>query len=154
MTFNPFGIKETQEQPHEQAVYGLALLYNIIHSKIADFLSPYNLTPGKFNILMVIKHRSLDQGIKQVDISNQLILTPSNMTKMIDKLEKEGLVTRSALAGDRRVNLIRITKKGSQLLDAVWDGYQNVLKEAAGPLDKKKHKDLSKLLNEWFGNLQ
>lgn len=39
---------------------------------------------------------------------------------MLDKLEKDNLVTRISMPGDRRVKRIKITKKGSDLLDMVW----------------------------------
>ena len=76
------------------------------------------------------------------------------MTKMIDKLEKEEMVIRGALEGDRRVNIVKITKKGSDLLDSVWEGYNTQLKEQIHCLSKDKQKQLATLLVEWFEKIQ
>ncbi len=147
---NPFGIEERKEQFHEQSIYSMVLLYNSIHSQMTSFLKTYHLTPGKFNILMVIQHRGSDQGIKQVDISKHLIVTPSNMTKLIDKLEQDQLVQRLAQEGDRRVNLIVITQKGVDLLDEIWNKYCAQLKQMSGELSTAEHRQLAKLLTKWL----
>ena len=148
--FKAFGIENSKDKPHKQIIYSLALIYNMIYDEMASFFQQYDLTPGKFNILMVIKHQGKDQGIPQVEIGKHLILTPSNMTKLIDKLEKEGLVARFALKGDRRVNITKITKKGSDLLDQTWEAYNDTLLALTAKLNKEEQKVLSKMLVSWF----
>ncbi len=149
-----FGIQDSKDKHHKQIIYGLALIYNLIYDAMANFFQEYDLTPGKFNILMVIKHQGKDQGIAQVEIGKHLILTPSNMTKLIDKLEKEGLVERSALKGDRRVNLTKITKKGSDLLERVWEAYNKKLLALTASLNKEEQKALAKLLVAWLKEMK
>jgi|GEM_PF-422412 len=153
-TLKAFGVGEGQEKHYEEAVYSLTLINNIINKNISAQHARYNLTPGKFNILMVIKHLGRENGIKQVEISRNLALTPSNITKLIDKLEKEKLVTRSAPTGDRRVNIVTITGKGSKLVDAASTGSVGEFKKMAGKLSRDKLKKTSSLLMEWLNLLQ
>ena len=103
---------------------------------------------------MVIKHHGKNDGMPQVQLSKYLILTPSNMTKLIAKLEKEGLVERSALKGDRRVNITRITKKGSDLLDRVWETYNEQLLVLTAQLTKNDQEILSKILIAWLKEMR
>ena len=149
-----FGINKGEGKVHEEIVYSLALIYNMVDNRITNYLKDYDLTIGKLNILIAIKHQGGEKGIRQVQVSEHLIVTPSNMTKLIDKLEKEGLVTRSDLEGDRRVNIVKITKKGSNLLDSIWEGYNAQLKEQINCLSKDKQKQLAGLLTEWFERIQ
>ena len=151
---NPFGLEERKDKYNEQAVYSIALLYNVINARISSFLSRYRLTPGKFNILMVIKHKGGQKGIKQVDVSKSLIVTPSNMTKLIDKLEKDKLVARFALEGDRRVNMIKITDKGSKLLDSLWENYCLQMEGIVVGITKIEQKQTAALLSLWLKVLQ
>ncbi len=134
----------------EEIVYCTALMYNIVSGSIANYLKDYNLTAGKFNILFVLKSHGGVEGIKQVEISKHLIVTPSNMTKMVDKLEKEGFVTRSALEGDRRVNMVKITGKAQELLENIWDGYNKVIQNSVQNLSPTQQKQLAGLLKIWF----
>ncbi len=148
------GVKTGQGKHYEEAIYSLALIYNVINDQMSTYLSQYQLTPGKFNILLAVKHQGGKEGISQVEVSKRLIVTPSNMTKLIDKLEKDSLVTRSALAGDRRVNILKITAKGSKLLDAAWDGYNARLKKLLFSLSESQQKVLSGLLVSWLENIR
>jgi len=145
-----YGIEGGSGRYYEEAIYGIALLYNIIAAKLSTYLRDFDLTLGKFNILMAIKHQGGSRGISQVDVSKHLIVTPSNMSKLIDKLEKSGLVNRTPLEGDRRVHLLKITSQGSKLLDDIWPGYVEQLKELYSVLKKNKQKDLARMLQEWL----
>jgi DNA-binding MarR family transcriptional regulator len=149
-----FGVSSGQNKHYEEAVYSVTLINNIINKNISSQYARFNLTPGKFNILMVVKHVGKEKGIKQVEISKNLILTPSNITKLIDKLEKDKLVHRSAPLGDRRVNIVTITEKGSKLVDMASDGSIGEFKKMAGNLSPDKLKKLSSLLMEWLNLLQ
>ncbi len=147
-----YGILE-ESQNFEKAVYSLALIYNICHNEMTSYLKPYHLTPGKLNILVAIRFHGGSDGVSQVEISKHLIVTPSNMTKLIDKLQAEGFVTRSALPGDRRVNVIRVTKKAEVLLDRVWAPYCTKLKNFMGKLSEKEQEATAKHLVKWLSCL-
>ncbi len=151
--FKSFGINIGEGKHHEESIYGVALLYNLLHTQIGEYLSPYKLTIGKLNVLVTIRHRGGDQGISQVDISKHLIVTPANMTRLLDKLEKEGHVQRSAQPGDRRVNLIRTTEQADKLLDDLWPGYIQLLEKLTIGVPKENQKSLSGMLMDWIGEL-
>ncbi len=148
------GVEAGQGKHYEEAIYTLALIYNIITDEMTRYLSAYELTLGKFNILMAVKHQGGKEDISQVDVSKRLIVTPSNMTKLIDKLEKDAFVTRSSLDGDRRVNILQITPKGSKLLDSVWKGYEDRLQKLLSSLSPSEQKVLASLLGKVLENVR
>lgn len=117
-------VKNDKTRSDEQIIYNIARAYTFIYAKLSRFLSAYGLSTAKFNILLTVKHIGKDKGISQNKISKHLLVTTSNMTRMIDKLEKEGHVKRVAREKDRRVNLIQITNKGEDLLNMVWPFYK------------------------------
>ena len=145
-----FGIYKGQQNYHEEIIYSLALLYNIINMEMTAYLKEFELSPGKLNILIAIRHHGGKRGLPQVEISKHLIVTPSNMTKMIDKLEADHFVKRESLEGDRRVNIIKITRKGAELLDKIWPEYNKKLIGLVGTLETSKQKKLAQLLTGWF----
>ena len=151
--FKNLGFDVGKGKYHEEAVYGVALLYNIINNEISSYLNNFKLTPAKFNVLMTIKHHGSPEGVSQVEISKRLIVTASNMTRLLDKLEKEKLINRSAQEGDRRVNIIQISEKGSSLLDKAWPGYIERLKDLINKLDQNDQKLISSLLIKWLNKL-
>lgn len=151
--FSRFGINIDKQKPSRAVVYEIACLYSVIEKKISDYLRPFNLSPSKFNALMIIKHQGGDKGLRQVEIVKRLIATPSNMTRLIDRMSEEGLVERFSQDGDRRVNLVKITKRGATLLNEVWPKYCEITEEIATFLKNNELKDLSGLLLKWFDKL-
>lgn len=149
-----FGIELGKQNHQEAAIYGLACIYLQIDKEISDYLRPFNLSPAKFNALMVIKHQGKAKGLSQVEIGKFLIVTASNITRLIDKLEKEEFIERLSRKGDRRVNLVKISKKGSDLLDKVWPGYHNMITGLAGLINKEELVVISRLLLKWAGKFQ
>jgi DNA-binding MarR family transcriptional regulator len=59
--------------------------------------------------------------MSSADLSRRLFVTPSNITGIIDRLEKKGLVERIRKQGDRRVALITLTDAGKQLSHTLPD---------------------------------
>jgi DNA-binding MarR family transcriptional regulator len=54
-------------------------------------------------------------SMSSADLSRLMYVTPSNMTGIIDRLEKKGLIQRMRKEGDRRVALISLTDTGKKL---------------------------------------
>lgn len=148
-----FGIEAGKEKYHEEVFYGVILIYNLLYNEISTHLKDFDLSPAQFNALLVIQKQSGDKGISQVEISKKLIVTPSNTTRLLDKLEEEKLIERSGQVGDRRVNLIKMTAKGSKLLDQLWPVYQKKIHEITAFLNTNEQKTLSGLLLKWLNDL-
>ena len=138
-----YNLDKTKHKPYEDIVYGIGEIYSLLTKKLSSLLKEHNFSLSKFNILMIVKHVGRDKGISQEGIGNKLIVTASNMSRMIDKLEKEELVKRGAQEGNRRINLIFITKKGSDLLDRIWPSYEKKLKEIGNILSSRDQKALA-----------
>lgn len=151
--FQQIGVEVGQGKYHEEMVYGLALMYTAIYDEIAAYLKKYNLSPDEMNVLMLVKHQGKEQGLSQVDMGRRLMVTAHNMTRLIQRLEKGALIKRSSYQKDGRVNLVRITSKGSKLLDELWPGYDQMVRELAGRLSNSQQKDFSELIHRWLSKL-
>ena len=78
----------------------------------------YGLTgPQSLVLRLLIKKGALSSA----DLSRQMYVTPSNITGIIDRLEKKGLVDRIRQQGDRRVALITLTESGQKLGKTIPD---------------------------------
>jgi len=70
----------------------------------------FDTTLPRFDVLAGL-HRYPD-GLKMSELSKLLIVSNGNVTGIIDRLVKEGLVQRVPVPGDRRASLVRLTEKG------------------------------------------
>jgi DNA-binding MarR family transcriptional regulator len=85
------------------------------------FFERWDLSPSQFNVLNLL-HFNPD-GLSQTDLSRQLIMHRSNLTGLVDRLEKRGLVTRREVAADRRAYSVVLTAAGTRLLGDILPRY-------------------------------
>lgn len=150
---NKYGVNQQKGRKYENIIYMLALIYNRYEKIISEYLADYNMTIGKFNILMAVCYKGKEKGISQVSIGESLIVSAGNITILVEKLVKEGFVTRVQNPENRRENIIKITKKGGTLIEKIWPGYDKLIEEMTNKLPKKEHERCSKMLGEWYSNL-
>jgi DNA-binding MarR family transcriptional regulator len=113
---------------------------------VADVLKKGKLSPTQYNVLRIL--RGSDQGLTCGEIAGRLITRDPDITRLLDRLEKRGLISRSRETRDRRIVLTRITSAGLALL-ARLDG--PVLKahwNQLGHLGPKNLRKLSELLRQ------
>lgn len=148
-----FGICQENSSIQEITIYGIAYLYSLIDNKISNYLKEFDLSPAKFNTLMIIKHEGKENGLSQVDICKKLLVTASNITKLLDRLDKDQLIIKLTQKDDRRVNLIKISNKGSDLLDQVWPGYLKIIKDLSGSISSEELNLYSKITLKWIDSI-
>jgi len=79
----------------------------------AQLVADHGLTINDFECLLLLA-RAEDRRMRRVDLAEQLILTASGVTRLLDGLEKEGWVNRAACPSDRRVTYAVLTDTGHQ----------------------------------------
>src|SRR5580698_7089708 len=121
-SLNNFYLDAVKGRPSAQVFNGMLCVYSLLYRKMEEYFKDYELTPVKFNTLLLLKHLGKDEGLSQNDISHHLIVSPSNITRLIDRLIEDGYVQRNSSKKDRRVKLIKITPEGSAILEKLFHG--------------------------------
>ena len=83
----------------------------------AELLEEHGLTINDYEALLLLSHAE-GQRLKRVDISRQLLLTPSGITRLLEGLEAEGLVERESCPSDLRITYARLSEAGARRLKA------------------------------------
>jgi DNA-binding MarR family transcriptional regulator len=84
----------------------------------AQLVADHGLTINDYECMLLLS-RAEERRMRRVDLAEQLILTASGVTRLLDGLEKEGWVDRAACASDRRVTYAVLTDEGySKLKEA------------------------------------
>lgn len=146
--FAELGVREGKDRAGEELLYNLALCYSLALKRVEEVLAPYALSSVKMNALLLVKHLEGGKGLRQSDISRRMIVSAGNITRLVDRMAKEKLVTREAMEGDRRVRIIRITPKGSDLLDKVWPIYRQAVDGMAAAVPAAQIVPTTRALNE------
>jgi DNA-binding MarR family transcriptional regulator len=138
--FRELGIREGADRVNEEVLYNVVRASTRLLAHFDAFLEARGVSVAQFNTLLMIRHVGRREGIAQNALSELLLVSTSNMTRMIDRLEKEGWAERLPRPGDRRVKLVRATQKGTRLLDAIWPRFKEEVDARIGPLFSKAEK--------------
>lgn len=85
------------------------------------FFARWGLSPSQFNVLNLL--RESPDGRSQAELSRELIMHRSNVTGLVDRLEKRGLVRRADDRRDRRAWRVTLTPAGRKLLGDILPAY-------------------------------
>lgn len=83
---------------------------------------------------LVIQSLGQDAGRPIAAVSQQLGVTPSTMTGLVDRLEEQGFVRRESHPSDRRATLLRLTRKGESAYRREVDFYRALVDETLSEL--------------------
>jgi DNA-binding MarR family transcriptional regulator len=84
------------------------------------YLSEHGLNVPRFYILLHVSH---NPGINYIDLSDRLLCTKSNTSRVVQGMYKDGLITRENDLTDRRSFQLYLTEKGSEILARVLPGF-------------------------------
>lgn len=140
-----FAMKDVQ-LPEGAIVYSLARTYSLVTRKLAKVYRQFGLSVASFNLLVLLQRGKDPESFTQYAIGERLVVSPSDMTGLIDRLEKKGFVRRVP-GKDRRSNLIQLTPKGSKLVDEVWPHHAEEIKRVAGAFNQHEAQVLARVMS-------
>jgi len=115
---------------------------NSLFARLSERNTLGDITPSQFAVLEALYHLgSLTQG----EVSTKVLKSGSNMTTVIDNLERDGLVRRERDAKDRRVINVHLTEAGSGKVDAVLPKHVGALVEEFSVLSTSEQLTLGEL---------
>jgi DNA-binding MarR family transcriptional regulator len=80
-----------------------------------DLAEEHSLTLSDYDVLLQV-WRGPDEGLRPVELSKAVLLTRSGITRLVQGLEREGLVERRACPDDARGFLVGLTPEGADLV--------------------------------------
>lgn len=115
---------------------------NSLLARLAERNTIDDLTFSQFAVLEALYHLApLTQG----EISAKILKSGSNITTVIDNLERDGLVRRERSAEDRRVIHVHLTDAGSRKMEEVFPGHVAALVEEFSVLSVSEQETLGEL---------
>jgi len=104
--------------PEEEAYVALQRTADRLLQGAEATLKPHGLSATQYNVLRILRGAEPD-GLPCRDIGERLITHDPDVTRLLDRLERRGLVTRMRTSEDRRVVRTRIMPAGLALLQAL-----------------------------------
>src|SRR5579859_2851490 len=100
--------------PEEVAFLELCRTTDMLSRRLAVLLKAEDLSATQYNVLRIL--RGAPEGLPCGEVGNRMITRDPDITRLLDRLEKRGLIARSRDSQDRRMVMARITPEGLKLL--------------------------------------
>jgi DNA-binding MarR family transcriptional regulator len=114
---------------------------------VNETLKEAGLTPTQYNALRILRGAGRE-GISCSQISERMVTKDSDITRLLDRLETRGLISRERESVDRRIITARITDEGLRLVAELDRPIADCHRRQLGHLGEKRLATLSRLLEE------
>jgi DNA-binding MarR family transcriptional regulator len=105
---------------------------------------PHGLTTPQFNVLNILSRHP--GGMRASDLANTLIVDPSNVTGLLKRMKKEGLLTELENSHDRRQYIVGLSAKGRATWRSANRQYEKCLAALIAPFSSEECSVVGKVL--------
>jgi DNA-binding MarR family transcriptional regulator len=130
--------------PEESAFLDLIRTADMLTRGVVAVLKTEDLSTTQYNVLRIL--RGAPEGLPCGEIASRMITRDPDVTRLLDRMEKRGLISRTRETRDRRLVTARITLEGRKLVDRMDEPIQKVHRDQIGHLGRIQLRALSVLL--------
>ncbi len=103
------------QSPRQEAALGLLKTVDVLRLHLSRVLEPFGVTDQQYNVLRILRGAGRN-GLPTLEIAGRMIEHAPGITRLIDRLEKKGLVARKRCTTDRRQVFCILAPAGARLL--------------------------------------
>lgn len=142
--------------PAEGAFRSLIRTFGLIERVMNPYFSQHGISGAQWGVLRAL-HRAAAEGkdaLSVTELSDRLLIRPPSVTGVIDRMVKEGWVSREPLPSDMRVKQIRLKPKARDLLRKILSEHEAQIGRLLGGLSPAEQAELHRLLDLMAEHLQ
>src|ERR1700686_1007392 len=130
--------------PEESAFLELVRTTDLLSRGLVRVLKTEDLSSTQYNVLRIL--RGAPEGLPCGEIANRMITRDPDVTRLLDRLEKRGLISRCRETKDRRTVRVRIAPEGLKVLGRMDETVQAAHRKQLGHLGQQRLQELTELL--------
>jgi len=130
------------ECPEEALFLELLRTGDLLSRRPLQLLRAHDLSPNQYNVLRIL--RGAPEGLLCGEIGRRMITRDPDITRLLDRLEKRGLIRRCRASEDRRRVQTRITREGLALLRRLDEPVREMHRHQLGHLGEKRVRAITK----------
>ncbi|QDU54923.1 HTH-type transcriptional regulator MhqR [Aeoliella mucimassa] len=134
------------QSPAQEATLNILRTSDRLQNRFGKFVREYGLTSSQYNVLRIL--RGEGQPLPSLEIADRMIQVVPAITGLIDRLEKQQLVSRQRSSEDRRIIHVSITPRGLQLLKKMDKPLLELHQKLLGHLPKSELTQITRLMEK------
>jgi len=131
----------------EEAILSIARTAALLEHAGSEALKPFDLTITQYNVLRILRGAG-QQGMCRNAVGERLVTKVPDVTRLLDRMEASGLISRQRGTEDRRFVTTYITEKGMKLLEKIDRELPAMHDRQVGHMSQKRLRELVDLLEE------
>jgi DNA-binding MarR family transcriptional regulator len=148
------GLRKPIKLLAHRALLNIYFTTSCLKKRADEFFRGFGLTDVQFNVMMLLQYQGGPEGgLSQAELSDMMLVNRANITSLIDRMEKAGLVVRTAAAGDRRYNIVKMTSRARKLFAKVEPLYARQVQQIMAVSKQAEQKTLIAMLGRIRGEL-
>lgn len=144
----PTGAPREEESAPARAYLALVRAYEALSAELSQFFHDRGVTPQQFNVLRILAEDADREGLRCSSISERLVNRVPDITRLLDRLERAGLVQRHRDPNDRRVVRAALTGDGRALVERMEAPLDEAFRALFAHLDEGELDQLTQLLKK------
>ena len=146
-------LKQTKPFPRVTAEALLSVLRTaaVIDHHLTEALKPYGITPTQYNVLRILSGAG-SNGLCGREVAERMVSRVPDISRLLDRMEATGLISRERDAGDRRHVTARITRKGMAMLEQTTPQLEAVERTRFSQVKTARLRELIEVLADLRGN--
>jgi DNA-binding MarR family transcriptional regulator len=133
------------ESLEQEAQLNIIRTGSLLLDEVEQFLKPYGVTATQYNVLRILRGAE-PVGLCRNELRERMLTRMPDVTRLLDRMEEVGLVSRTREEEDRRMVRTKVTPAGLEILSAVDEVTQQEHKRRFRGLDATQLQTLIDLL--------
>ena len=140
-------VKQIPDSPSRSAYLNLVIAWDALHSDFAKLFRAHGLTPTVFNAMCILV-QGPKEGMRIGQVGEGLIQSVPDITRLLDRMERDGFVVRSRDLEDRRAVTVRLTQEGRRKCETLYPAVAKMHREQLSHMSDRDLKALARLLEK------
>jgi DNA-binding MarR family transcriptional regulator len=136
--------------PFQEAILNVWVTSSFVRGLYEEIFEGADLTLTQYNVLRIL-NGAYPEGYCRADVTRRMLDRAPDLTRLIDRLVKRGLVQRLRSEKDGRQSVARITPRGRHLLGLMQPKVRSVEKAFSQRLSEAEALELSRLCEKIYG---
>ncbi len=129
----------------EEVLLNLLRTTDALERQLSAALKPFGISTTQYNVLRILRGAG-ESGLACGEISERMITRDPDITRLLDRLEKHGLIQRRRESRDRRVIMAHIAPDGLKMLDEIDQMHPELVKSMLCHMSAEDLRTLTELL--------
>ena len=131
--------------------YQIGLLSRLFDKAVEAELADYKVLPGQFPALVMLYEKD---GLTQADLCKRINVEQPTMANTLNRMERDGLITREADLEDKRLSRIHLTARAKAFKDDLMVTARHVPSKALNGLSSGDQDKVFNLIGQMIENLK